>query len=113
MKFATPLPIDAVLDELHTALAAGVSAVLVGPPGAGKTTRVPLALMEEDWLQGRKILVLQPRRIAARAAAERMAHSLSEAVGERIGLCARMVSKSGPKTRIEGRHRGRLHSHDP
>ena len=101
MKFATPLPIDAVLDELRTALAARASAVLVAPPGAGKTTRVPLALMDESWLQGRKILVLEPRRIAARAAAERMAHSLSEAVGERIGLRARMVSKSGPKTRIE------------
>jgi ATP-dependent helicase HrpB len=101
MKVATPLPIDAVLHELHTALAARASAVLVAPPGAGKTTRVPLALMHESWLQGRKILVLEPRRIAARAAAEHMAQSLSEAVGERIGLCARMVSKSGPKTRIE------------
>ena len=101
MKFATPLPIDAVLDELRDALAARPSAVLVAPPGAGKTTRVPLALMDESWLQGRKILVLEPRRIAARAAAERMAHTLSEAVGERIGLRARMVSKSGPKTRIE------------
>ena len=101
MKFAAPLPIDAVLDELRTTLAGRASAVLVAPPGAGKTTRVPLALMDEAWLQGRKILVLEPRRIAARAAAERMAHSLSEAVGERIGLRARMVSKSGPKTRIE------------
>ena len=101
MQFAAPLPIDAVLDELRATLAARNSAVLVAPPGAGKTTRVPLALMDESWLQGRKILVLEPRRIAARAAAERMAHSLSEAVGERIGLRARMVSKSGPKTRIE------------
>ena len=101
MKFAPPLPIDAILDELRTALAARASAVLVAPPGAGKTTRVPLALMNESWLRGRKILVLEPRRIAARAASERMAHSLSEAVGERIGLRARMVSKSGPKTRIE------------
>ena len=101
MEFAAPLPIDAVLDELRTALAARASAVLVAPPGAGKTTRVPLALMDESWLGGRKILVLEPRRIAARAAAERMAHTLSEVVGERIGLRARMVSKSGPKTRIE------------
>src|ERR1700730_7605700 len=101
MKFATPLPIDAVLPELRPALAARASAVLVASPGAGKTTRVPLALMDESWLQGRKILVLEPRRIAARAAAERMAHTLSEAVGERIGLRARMVSKSGPKTRVE------------
>ena len=101
MKFATPLPIDAVLDELRTVLAARNSAVLVAPTGAGKTTRVPLALMEEGWLAGRKILVLEPRRIAARAAAERMAQSLSEVVGERIGLRARLVSKVGPRTRIE------------
>jgi ATP-dependent helicase HrpB len=101
MNFATPLPIDAVLDELRGALAMRISAVLVAPPGAGKTTRVPLALMDDRWLGGRKVLVLEPRRIAARAAAERMAQGLSEAVGERIGLRARMVSKSGPKTRIE------------
>ena len=101
MNFAAPLPIDAVLDELRAALAARGSAVLVAPPGAGKTTRVPLALMDEGWLGGRKILVLEPRRIAARAAAERMAQTLSETVGERIGLRARMVSKSGRRTRIE------------
>ncbi len=101
MNFATSLPIDAVLPELRAALAASASAVLVAPPGAGKTTRVPLALMDESWLGSAKILVLEPRRIAARAAAERMAHTLSETVGERIGLRARMVSKSGPKTRIE------------
>ena len=101
MNFDPPLPIDAVLDDVRAALASSLSAVLVAPPGAGKTTRVPLALMNEGWLQGRKILVLEPRRIAARAAAERMAHSLSEDVGGKIGLRARMVSKSGPKTRIE------------
>jgi len=82
MTLVTSLPIDAVLDELRTALARRTSAVLVAPPGAGKTTRVPLALMDESWLQGRRILVLEPRRIAARAAAERMAHSLSEVVGD-------------------------------
>jgi ATP-dependent helicase HrpB len=101
MEFAVPLPIDAVLKELRDALAARASAVLAAPPGAGKTTRVPLALMDARWLKGRKILVLEPRRIAARAAAERMAQSLLEPVGEQIGLRARMVSKSGPKTRIE------------
>ena len=101
MTFATPLPIDPFLDELRSALAAHASAVLVAPPGAGKTTRVPLALMQEGWLQGRRILVLEPRRIAARAAAQRMAHSLSEGIGERIGLRSRMVSKTGPKARIE------------
>jgi ATP-dependent helicase HrpB len=86
---------------LRDALGARASAVLVAPPGAGKTTRVPLALKDEGWLDGRKILVLEPRRVAARAAAERMAHTLSEAVGGHIGLRARMVSKSGPRTRIE------------
>jgi ATP-dependent helicase HrpB len=101
MTFATPLPIDPILDELRSALTAHASAVLVAPPGAGKTTRVPLALMEEGWLEGRRILVLEPRRIAARAAAQRMAHSLSEDIGERIGLRTRMVSKTGPKARIE------------
>src|SRR6476620_9052379 len=95
MRFATPLPIDAPLGELRRALAARTSAVLVAPPGAGKTTRVPLALMGESWLKGRKILVLEPRRIAARSAAEYMARSLSEAVGEQVGLRARMISKSG------------------
>src|SRR5262249_47356733 len=101
MTFAIPLPIDPILDEVRSALAAHASAVLVAPPGAGKTTRVPLALMEEGWLEGRRILVLEPRRIAARAAAQRMAHSLSEDIGERIGLRTRMLSKTGPKARIE------------
>ena len=101
MNFADTLPIDAVLDDVRRTLSARASAVLVAPPGAGKTTRVPLALMNEGWLKGRKILVLEPRRIAARAAAERMAQSLAETVGETIGVRARMVSKSGPKTRIE------------
>jgi ATP-dependent helicase HrpB len=102
MRFDTPLPIDDVLVELRAALAARSSAVLVAPPGAGKTTRVPLALLDAPWLSPRnKILVLEPRRIAARGAAERMAKTLSERVGDTVGLRARMVSKSGPKTRIE------------
>ena len=75
--------------------------MLVAPPGAGKTTRVPLALLDEPWLKGQKILVLEPRRIAARGAAERMAQTLSQRVGDTVGLRARLVSKSGPKTRIE------------
>ena len=113
LTFATPLPIDAVLDELRAALAAQASAVLVAPPGAGKTTRVPLALMDESWLQGQKILVLEPRRIAARAAAERMAHSLSERVGETDRIArADGLEISGEDT-YRGRHRGRLHAHDP
>jgi ATP-dependent helicase HrpB len=101
MRFDAPLPIDEVLDDLRAALAARSCAVLVAPPGAGKTTRVPLALLDAPWLEGRKILVLEPRRIAARGAAERMAKTLGDRVGGTIGLRARMVSKSGPATRVE------------
>lgn len=99
--FDTPLPIDAVLPALRETLAARSSAVLVAPPGAGKTTRVPLALMDEDWVAGRKILVLEPRRLAARAAAARMAKTLGEKVGERVGYRVRMRSEISRRTRIE------------
>ena len=95
------LPIDDVLTELRAALARGRSAVLVAPPGAGKTTRVPLAIHNESWLAGRKILVLEPRRLAARAAAERMAAVLGERVGGTVGLRARLDTRVGPATRIE------------
>lgn len=99
--FATPLPIDDVLDALRAALAAAPNAVLVAPPGAGKTTRVPLALLDADWLAGRKIILLEPRRLAARAAAARMAASLGESVGETVGLRVRLGSSISAKTRIE------------
>jgi ATP-dependent helicase HrpB len=95
------LPIDAALPELTAALRAGNSAVLVAPPGAGKTTRVPLALIEEPWVKDRRILVLEPRRIAARAAAERMAKTLGEHVGDTVGLRVRFGSKISKRTRIE------------
>ena len=75
---AAALPVVDVLPELGRALSAGTSAVLVAPPGAGKTTLVPLALLEAPWLEGRKILLLEPRRLAARAAATRMADLLGE-----------------------------------
>ena len=90
MQFDTALPIDDVLPEMLAALVARTTAVLVAPPGAGKTTRLPLALLEADWLKGRKILVLEPRRIAARGAAERMAHTLGDTVGGVVGLRARL-----------------------
>ncbi|MFL5127767.1 MAG: ATP-dependent helicase HrpB [Microvirga sp.] len=99
--FDTPLPIDAALPELAAALAARPNAVLVAPPGAGKTTRVPLALLDEPWVEGRKLIVLEPRRLAARAAADRMAATLGEAVGETVGLRVRLGSKIGRRTRIE------------
>ena len=95
------LPIDAVLPELRAALLARHEAVLEAPPGAGKTTRVPLALLREPWLAGQKILMLEPRRLAARAAAERLASELGEKVGETVGYRIRLDSKVGPRTRIE------------
>jgi len=75
--------------------------VLEAPPGAGKTTRVPLALYKEEWLAGRKIVMLEPRRLAARAAAARMATTLGEKVGETVGYRMRLDTRVGPKTRIE------------
>jgi ATP-dependent RNA helicase HrpB len=96
-----PLPIDAVLGELAGALARRNAAVLVAPPGAGKTTRVPLMLAAEPWTAGKKILVLEPRRLAARAAAERMAKTLGERVGDIVGYRVRFGSKVSRRTRIE------------
>ncbi|BBP57165.1 ATP-dependent helicase HrpB [Pseudomonas sp. St316] len=95
------LPIDEVLPALRQALASRHEAVLEAPPGAGKTTRVPLALLNEPWLAGQTILMLEPRRLAARAAAERLASELGEKVGETVGYRIRLDSKVGPKTRIE------------
>jgi ATP-dependent helicase HrpB len=100
-SFDTPLPIDAVLDDLARTLASHNAAVLVAPPGAGKTTRVPLALLDEPWARGKKIIVLEPRRIAARASAERMAKTLGERVGETVGYRVRFGSKVSRATRIE------------
>jgi ATP-dependent helicase HrpB len=100
MRFDTPLPIDAALPELTAALRANNAAVLVAPPGAGKTTRVPLVLLKESWAK-EKILLLEPRRLAARAAAARMAATLGEEVGDTIGLRVRFGSKVSRKTRIE------------
>jgi ATP-dependent helicase HrpB len=99
--FDTSLPIDAVLSDLTASLRARANAVLVAPPGAGKTTRVPLVLLDEPWVQGGKIIVLEPRRLAARAAAERMAQTLGEPVGETVGLRVRLGSRVSRRTRIE------------
>jgi ATP-dependent helicase HrpB len=97
----TPLPIDDALPELRSALATHSSAVLVAPPGAGKTTRVPLALLDEPWAKGERLILLEPRRLAARAAAARMASTLNEKVGETIGLRVRLTSLVSKRTRIE------------
>jgi len=101
LTFDTPLPIDAVLDELGLTLTENNAAVLVAPPGAGKTTRVPLALLDAPWLNGKKIIMLEPRRIAARASAERMARTLGERAGETVGYRVRFGSKISRATRIE------------
>lgn len=99
---ADALPVVAVLPEVGRALLAGTSAVLVAPPGAGKTTLVPLALLEEPWLEGRKILLLEPRRLAARAAATRMADLLGEPdAGGTVGYRMRLETRVSAATRIE------------
>jgi ATP-dependent helicase HrpB len=98
---APPLPIDEALPALLDALAASACAVLQAPPGAGKTTRVPLALLGAPWMAGRTVLVLEPRRLAARAAARRMARTLGEGVGDTVGYRVRMDSRVGPRTRVE------------
>ncbi|MFM9845615.1 MAG: ATP-dependent helicase HrpB [Hyphomicrobiaceae bacterium] len=101
MHAINPLPVDSVLADLKAALTGGTSAVLVAPPGAGKTTRVPSALLGEAWLGTGKILVLEPRRIAARAAAEYTARLLGDRLGGTIGLRTRLATRVGPDTRIE------------
>ena len=98
---AEALPIDDALPALAAALRKGPNAVLVAPPGAGKTTRVPLALMDEPWAAGGSILMLEPRRVAARAAAERMAATLGEPVGATVGYRIRGEHKVSAATRIE------------
>ncbi|AWN38025.1 ATP-dependent helicase HrpB [Methylobacterium radiodurans] len=98
---SSSLPIDAVLPRLRAALAERASAVLVAPPGAGKTTRVPLDLLDAPWLGDRRVILLEPRRLAARAAAERMAATLGERVGDTVGLRVRLGSKISGRTRIE------------
>lgn len=95
------LPVTEILDELGQVLANRPSAVLRAPPGAGKTTCVPLFLKDADWLQNRKIVMMAPRRLAARAAASRMSRMLGEKVGHTVGYRVRMDTKVGPGTRIE------------
>jgi ATP-dependent helicase HrpB len=101
VRVATDLPIEPLIPEILGALAAAPNLVLEAPPGAGKTTRVPLALLDADWAKGGKIIVLEPRRLAARGAAARMAAMLGEEVGETVGYRVRLDRKVSTKTRIE------------
>ena len=117
MKTATPdFPIAPLLPQIRASLAEHPRLVLEAPPGAGKTTQVPLALLDAPWLGGQKIVMLEPRRIAARAAAQFMAQQLGEDVGGTVGYRIRFETKVGPATRIEVVTEGiltRLIQHDP
>ncbi len=95
------LPVAEIYDPLKAWLAGNSTALIIAPPGAGKTTGVPLTLLDQPWLDGQSIILLEPRRLAARAAAARMAETLGELVGETVGFRVRGESRTGPKTRIE------------
>jgi ATP-dependent helicase HrpB len=101
VRDATTLPIDEIIQPLRAALAVRTVAVLEAPPGAGKTTRVPLALIDEPWLAGMKLVMLEPRRLAARAAASYMASILGEEVGQTVGYRVRGETRISKRTRIE------------
>lgn len=101
MTSHTVFPIAELLPEIRRTLETGTRLVLEAPPGAGKTTQVPLTLLDADWLRGRKIVMLEPRRVAARAAAQFMAKQLGEAVGDTVGYRIRFENKVTAKTRIE------------
>ncbi len=110
------LPIETILTELSETSASRNQIILTAPPGAGKTTRVPLALLDASWLASRKILMLEPRRLAARSAARYMARRLGEDVGQRVGYRVRMDSRVSEVTRIEVVTEGilvRMLQHDP
>jgi len=101
MSESRPLPVEQALPQLREVLQEQRNAVLVAPPGAGKSTVVPLALLQETWAIGRRILLLEPRRLAARAVAARMAQQLGQRIGETVGYRMRMDSRVGPSTRLE------------
>ena len=95
------LPIEDVIPEILQALRDITRLVISAPPGAGKTTRVPLALLAETWTEDRRIILVEPRRIAARAAAERMAATSGGRVGQTIGLRSRLDVRTSREARIE------------
>jgi ATP-dependent helicase HrpB len=116
MQALPTLPIVAALPALAEALEAGRQVVLEAPPGAGKSTVVPLALLDAAWRGDERIVMLEPRRIATRAVAERMATLLGERSGERVGFRTRLESRIGPRTRLEVVTEGiltRQLQHDP
>ncbi|MES2388128.1 MAG: DEAD/DEAH box helicase, partial [Bacteroidota bacterium] len=98
---AGPLPVRDILDDLKTGLQKHNTIILQAPPGAGKSTLLPLALLDAQWLSGQKILMLEPRRLAARAVASRMASLLDENIAETVGYRVRFDNKIGRNTRLE------------
>jgi ATP-dependent helicase HrpB len=110
------LPIEPLLPDIRATLAAGSRLVLVAPPGAGKTTRVPLSLLGQPWLTGQRLVMLEPRRLAARTAARRMAAQLGERVGQTVGYRVKGDTVVGRATRLEVVTEGvliRMLQHDP
>ncbi|EIJ41708.1 ATP-dependent helicase HrpB [Beggiatoa alba B18LD] len=101
MKKTLSLPIDTILPDLQTALEHYPAVVLQAPAGAGKTTRVPLVLLQATWLKQQRIILLEPRRLAARAAAQRMADELGETIGKTVGYRTRFETQISAQTRIE------------
>ncbi|MEO7997807.1 MAG: DEAD/DEAH box helicase, partial [Gemmatimonadaceae bacterium] len=101
MNSRVELPIEDALPALRSALADSSNVVLEAPPGAGKTTRVPLALLNESWLENQRIVMLEPRRLAARTAAHFMSRQLNESVGNTVGFRVRGETRVGSRTRIE------------
>ena len=109
-------PVDQIIPQLSQRLGNGPAALLVAEPGAGKTTRVPLKLLDAPWLKGQKIVMLEPRRLAARNAAHRMAETLGEEVGGTVGYTVRLERRVSAQTRIEVVTEGiltRRLQHDP
>ena len=100
-KIGEILPVGRVIPDIILALAAKKRALLQAPPGAGKTTYVPLALLDQPWLGGKKILMLEPRRLAAKACAAHMAGMLGEPLGQTVGYQIRMERCINPSTRVE------------
>jgi ATP-dependent helicase HrpB len=101
LNFTSALPIDRILPDVAQALAHHMAVVVLAAPGAGKTTRIPLYLLDAQWLAGKTILMLEPRRLAARMAAARMAGTLGEKLGDTVGYRVRLESKISTRTRIE------------
>jgi ATP-dependent helicase HrpB len=101
VSFTSGLPVDAALPQLRAALSRQGVAVLQAPPGAGKSTVVPLALRDEPWAGHKRFVMLEPRRLATRAVARRMASTLGQSVGESVGYRMRLESRISRATRIE------------